>query len=79
MLHTGLHVNQVLRIYAFWETCKCKGEYAILPQPFNYMAEGFYVELGKKRSDKNNWIRVLFQAASGTFLSVNAKRNYAAK
>jgi len=30
------------------------GEYAILPQPFNYMAEGFYVELGKKRSDQNN-------------------------
>lgn len=56
-----------------------KGEYAFLLQPFNDMAGEFYVELGKKRSDPNNWIRVLFQAASGAFLSVNAKCNYPAK
>lgn len=37
-----------------------KGEYAFLLQPFNYVAKGFYVELGNKHSDPNNWIRVLF-------------------
>lgn len=56
-----------------------KWEYAFLQPLFNYMAEGFYVGLGKKRSDPNNWIPVLSQAASGAFLSVNAKRNYPEK
>ncbi len=36
-----------------------KWEYAFLQPLFNYMAEGFYVGLGKKRSDPNNWIPVL--------------------
>lgn len=61
MLHRRLHVNPIMSIkMSGGRLVSVKGEYAFLLQLFNDMAGGFYVELGKKRSDPNNWIRALF-------------------